>query len=76
MLHTTTTTASTTTTSTTTTTITTLPPVLVPGPVKLGAKCTVPNGRSTDAAGVVLSCSPRKTALSKPFSNGVLRWEP
>lgn len=70
------TTTTTTTTSTTTTTTTTLPPVPVPGPVKLGAKCTVVNGRSTDANGVVLYCSPRKAADAKPFAGGVMRWEP
>lgn len=71
-----TTTTTSTTTSTTTTTTTTLPPVPVPGPVKLGAKCTVVNGTSTDAAGQVLYCSPRKAADAKPFAGGVMRWEP
>lgn len=71
-----TTTTTSTTSTTTTTTTTTLPPVLVPGPVKLGAVCVVPGGVSLVGDGSPVRCVDRKSTTGKPYSNGKLRWTP
>jgi hypothetical protein len=71
-----TTSTSTTSTSTTTTTTTTVPLIPVPGPVKLYAPCLPPHGVSTTADGGKVFCADRKSANSKPFGGGRLRWVP
>ena len=69
-------TAATTTTTTTSTTTTTVPPIPVPGPVKLYAPCLLRHGVSTTLDGRRVFCADRKAPDAKPYANGTLRWVP
>ncbi len=66
--------STTTTTTTPTTTTTSIPRTLVPGPVKLGSVCTVPDAVSATVDRLPVLCIDHKTFDAKPFAGAKFRW--